>query len=324
MEDFLNLWGNLLIGSAVILVPILVVDYIRKHRKPTRGDSPMLLAFYTDISVRSDTQMMHVAHGEIDQDISYDVMLVSNGGGTDDPVIDVPPTAIYRVQLPFTSRVHLLAMSTTEMAQLNPGGRNSLMERVVLEGDFPGNFSLFALKGQGTQARYVLDPAAMSYVMDACYRMSWELIDDELYFVAHTTQITDEMIAGFVREIRPAVEIPAGQEQSRTLPQYRNMRPNDLQCPICDERMTKKPHWYECAQGHGRLISGEFLIAISKGEMSLPPPEHPVQRAHGVLQCPFCQHTMEQVEYQGRVPIDSCTHCSYRWLDASELTKVIM
>lgn len=324
MFDFLATWGSLLIVIAVILLPIIAVDYIRKHRKPVRGDSPMLLAFYTDMSVRTDTQLMHVTQGELGTNTTYDVILVSNGGAASDSIYDIPPTTIYRVQLPFTSRVHLLAMSTTEMAQLNPAGRGSLMEPVVLEGDFPNNFSLFALKGQGTQSRYVLDPAAMVYVMDVCKRMSWELIDDELYFVTHSAQITPEMINGFVREIRPKVEIPAGEEQAHILPQYRNMRPDDLKCPICNDNMTKMPHSYECAQGHGRLISGEFLIAISKGEMELPPPDHPAQRAHGVLRCPFCKHDMAQVEYQGRVPIDSCTHCPYRWLDASELAKVVM
>lgn len=307
---------NLLDHIAVVLmvfalIAVVAERFFRAWRKPTLEDSSLILAYYTQ-----DADLMHAAEREVGG-LSYNVLAASDRSSMREPV------TICMVNLPFTSKVHLLAVPTGRMPQLNPAGWGSPMERVNLEGDFPNNFSLYALKGQGMEARYVLDPGAMSHVVDVCGSVSWELIDDELFFVTSDAQIDDNFIADFVREIRPAVELPADTEQ-QMLPQYRKLRPKELQCPLCREVMQRKPHWYECDHGHGRLISGRYLIAVSRGEMSLPAPTYPAERTHGVLKCPFCQHEMQQVEYLRRVPIDSCTNCPYRWLDGSELSKVIM
>src|SRR5690606_874402 len=90
---------------------------------------------------------------------------------------------IYRVELPFGSKAHLLGVpKLSDSKQIDPTGPGSVFEKVSLEGDYDSYFGLYCQKGQQVDTRYFLDPKTMAFTVDFCQSHSWELIDSELYF----------------------------------------------------------------------------------------------------------------------------------------------
>jgi Zn-finger nucleic acid-binding protein len=234
---------------------------------------------------------------------------------------------IYRVELPFSTKVHLLSIPKTEgVIQLVPDNGNSLLEKVNLEGDFSSYFSIFAERNQQVDARYILDPKAMLFTIDFCKSHNWELINNELYFLQSTSTTTGDPtdmfndILPFIEEIKPAVSRPLTAIEIRNATPYGQDRRQDLQCPICASTMQNKKTYFICPKQHGILLPGKELAALRKGQKITIAATTPHPNTEEQLKCPSCGEQLEKVSYNGKYHvIDSCSHCPYRWLDAAEV-----
>lgn len=241
------------------------------------------------------------------------------------------------VELPFLTKVHLLGIPKTEgIVPLNPAKKShSIMEEVMLEGDYPSYFKLYAEKGQQFQARYVFDPSAMAYTVDFCRSHNWEIVEDMLIFVAtsgtsrmHDKTLMWDDIDDFVEEIRPAIEKPLTPKQQRARIPYGTDRRETLDCPICASNMPNTEQYFACPENHGVLIMGGFLKKLRDENIEV----HMVTHGYSTkaeresfsrpeITCPSCKGTMQKVQYNmSDVIIDACSECTYRWLDAHELT----
>lgn len=233
---------------------------------------------------------------------------------------------IYRVELPFSSNIHLMNITNTSGADRpDPTGIYSLMERVELEGDYHNYFSLYCQKGMQQQARYVLDPKAMAFVIDFCQSHHWELINNELYFLQQsgteaaedpTAMYTD--IDTFIQEIKPAVAKPLSENEIALATPYGKNRRDDLLCPVCQRTMTNMDAYFSCPQGDGILVMGNKLKSLLKSKKLSKPPGSSKQTRQ--LNCPSCRQNMVHVAYNASdTYIDSCSNCPYRWLDVTDL-----
>ena len=235
---------------------------------------------------------------------------------------------IYRVDLPFTTKVHLLSIPKSEEEQIDP--RGTYMEPVVLEGDFPDYFSLYAEKGMQAQARYVLDPKAMQFVMEFCRTHNWEIIGDQLIFLHANTSTEHDIeevmatVNGFIATIRPALELPVSEEREVARAAYGQER-RKLRCPICLRHMDSRDQRYlVCPDGHGILAYGSALADIRNNTLVVDIPNKS-SSPHGVLTCPSCRNTMRNMLYGTTdIEIDTCTSCPYRWLDADAVESIRM
>ncbi len=92
-------------------------------------------------------------------------------------------------------------------------------------------------------------------------------------------------------------------------------------CPLCHKILNAKGILALCPDGHGALLKGRYIRGGHVEENTTdtagaPSTDHP-------LTCPACSHSMQKVNYNNTsIIIDSCTHCSYRWMDRGELTKI--
>ncbi len=121
---------------AKILIVILVVGLAvfsgsyRKKRGINSPRSSVLLSFYTD-----GLSLVPIAQGKVGNMPFSAIMTVD------------AKVLIYRVELPFSSKMHLLGIpNRSDVIQLDPDSRKSLMEKVSLEGNYDNEFSLYAEK----------------------------------------------------------------------------------------------------------------------------------------------------------------------------------
>ena len=292
------------------------------HRKPR--DASVLLATF------STPYMAEIARGA-SGDYYYSAMVaIGNPEDLAAPPHDNVPNAwtggaIYRVDLPFITKVHLLGIPKTEPAQVDPSGDH--MEPVALEGDFPRYFSLYAEIGQQVESRYILDPAAMQFIVDFCSTHHWEIVGDQLIFL-HANISTDhdpvalmKIVQEFIDHIKPAIERPISEERQMQRASYGQER-RGLLCPLCGTLMTNQGKYLLCPQGHGMLAYGRVLADIRKKLLHVDI-RNPVVLQHEGIRCPSCHHDMTKMAYDAtQVMIDSCTHCPYRWLDADEVAEI--
>lgn len=302
----------------VIIVKLwdVIVDFLRRFQKPLHIDSSILLTYYTE-----KASIIHLAAGMIDNKISYSAMFIRQKQNIAKP--NRAYTA-YFVNLPFTSKVRLLAIPTKEYAKLNPALFDSMMDEVTLEGDFRNYFTLYANDDQQTQSRYVLDPKAMGFVIDFCKSYNWELINNQLIVITDEL-VSHDLLIKFIDEIRPAVELR---------PEYlnRNVDPNYyipfgfkkrkaeklLKCPLCKTKTIHiKGEYYSCPHNHGHIMTAEELIKLPKNNNLVTSKD----TMHTVV-CPNCNKEMIKVNYgKGLVIIDTCLNCPFRWVDEGELVK---
>lgn len=313
--------GPILLIAIISYIAIIAYrKYSRKHRSIDIAGSPVLTTFYTD-----GAEMLPVAKGTIG-DMHF-TAIIDSSTAPDGP----PSSLLYRVELPFYSTLHLVAIpKQSNTVQIDPLRGNSIMERVNLEGDFPDYFNMFCEKGMQTDAREAMDPKAMAFVVDFCQSHSWEIVENELYFVESSGQhakddptfMQDDIIK-FVAEIRPAVERPLTKQEEAEITPYGEDRRN-LKCPLCRIVLKNNDDYYFCPNNHGFLMTGAKLEEFHKGKLKLPSAAaSPTKRPDTILTCPSCGSKMEHVAYDGGKPeIDSCPSCSYRWLDANEATDV--
>lgn len=289
-----------------------------KRRKPR--DASVLL------STCATANMAEIARGKY-EDLYYSAVVVIS----DNRIVEQPADErwsggmIYRVDLPFVTKVHLLGIPKSEAFQPDPTG--TYMEPVVLEGDFPNYFSLYAEKGQQVESRYLLDPAAMHFVVEFCQTHSWEIVDDQLIFLHSNTSSDHDAVSvmqaasGFVLQIRPAIEQPISAQQEALRTPYGQER-RSLLCPLCGRAMTPHDRYLICPEGHGTLLYGSVLIKLRQGKLVIDIPNQTVLQ-HDAIVCPSCHNVMEKMAYDAtNVMIDTCAHCPYRWLDADEAAKI--
>ncbi len=231
------------------------------------------------------------------------------------------------VDLPFVSRVHLVGIPHS-LSNNVVIMKNNHMEPVILEGDYPNYFLLYAETRQQAESRYVLDPAAMVFTVDFCQDFYWEIQDSTLYFAGQQSMPTFEQIDEFVRQIRPAIESPNPNLTNAAKLSYTERSYRTLTCPFCSEKLVEGKHLLECPAGHGCLLTGKQMMQLRtlpahaiETELTYPPSKATPRPEH--IACPYCTHTMKPATYQASsVVIDICDRCGYRWLDAGELASL--
>ncbi|MCW1907712.1 MAG: zf-TFIIB domain-containing protein [Candidatus Saccharibacteria bacterium] len=316
---YLDMFPWLVIIFAVVYAVLEgpIKKYRHLNRRVHMPGSSVLLAYYT-----YGSELFPVKSGRIG-DFYYQAI-----GTFSRPNELNYPALIYQVTLPFSSTLHLLGIpKMTPVAQLNPAG--SIMEKVELEGDYPNYFTLFAENGMQTDSRYAMDPKAMVFTIDFCQSHSWEIVDNQLYFVQATANAPDdpttmfEDLEEFVSQIRPAVTRPVSPAKLQQLTPLGKELRQDLKCPICHNQLHNKFDYLLCQTGDGVLLKGSALLRLHAGELFIP--YTVLQREHkrpDMVICPACDSEMQHVTYNGsKIIIDACNTCGYRWLDAAEVTS---
>jgi Zn finger protein HypA/HybF involved in hydrogenase expression len=312
-NNHLELYSLILLLLALILGTLLA-SYLKRIRGVGTAGSSVLLTYYCD-----GVDLLPIGEGKIGG-MHFSSFITSDAN-----------ILIYRVELPFSSKVHLLGVPKIEGGiMLDPSKGKTLMNAVELEGDYVNYFALYAEKGQQVQARYVLDPKAMAFTVDFCKSHNWEIINNELYFLQDISIKTNDPtimfddIVKFVNEIRPVVEQPLTEKEIKYATPYGKDRRAKLKCPICSKIMANNEEYYSCPDDHGILINGRYLARLSDGELYLKKPIDPNKSVgHKELACPSCGTIMQRVEYNGgKQNIDSCNKCPYRWLDSIETNKL--
>jgi Zn-finger nucleic acid-binding protein len=241
---------------------------------------------------------------------------------------------MFSVHLPFKTNIHLLGITKrTDMSQFRIETVNSVMEPVLLEGDYGKYFTLYTEKNTQMEARYVLDPKAMVFTIDFCKSHSWEIRGSEFYFVQEnvpnlegddTTMWND--IEQFIKEIRPAVTVPLSDKELRIRNPYGSavQHQDKITCPNCSTKLVETTdEVYECPNGHGCLLHGSDLVKFRKKKLELKLTKENISSTdHKQIKCPSCGSEMEKVSY-AMTPtiIDSCNNCQFRWLDSGELAN---
>ncbi len=322
--------------AVVLLIYVLIgvkwETHRRKNRSISHSNTPILLSYYTsgNAATRMLPSLMPIEEGKIG-DMNYTAFLANFGSLISQS--GSPTSVLFRIELPFATSIHLVGIPKHSKSQLNPTFGSSIMEPLVLEGDYINHFTLYCEKDMQSHARYVLDPKAMAFTVDFCQSHSWEIVGNELYFVQPTNDKTDRDptpmradIEKFVAEIRPAVERPLTTAELRAITPYGKDRRERLPCPICRSDMDNNGRFYACPAHHGVLLTGANLIDAKNGTLALPSfsqPQHSDRCRK--LSCPSCGNAMNHVDYNGSgVMIDSCSECVYRWIDNGELQPLII
>jgi hypothetical protein len=302
------------------------IKYRRQHRKFSSRGSSILLAYYTD---------------------GVDVYPMKNGlfGNLHYVAFATSPTLhkggeaalVYQVVLPFKSSVHLAGIPKKYGAtQLFPAGGKSIMEKVDLEGDYNDYFTLYAEAGMQIDSRYVMDPKAMVFTIDFCQSHNWEIVGNLLYFVQATPNAPDDPtnmaddVETFINEIKPALGQSLTDRDLQNVTPYNQEYRTDLKCPICQSVLKNRDSYLLCPNGDGILIKGQFLMQLREGKLKIDGIDKAYnKKSHGLIVCPSCGNQMAETAFDGgSIIIDTCTHCPYRWLDATEdadiMKKVIL
>lgn len=229
------------------------------------------------------------------------------------------------VELPFVSGAHLVGIPVSQSgltSVLNGQG----MEPVVLETGFNDVFHLYAKVDQQFEARYVLDPAAMIFLIDFCKQYTWEIHEDMLYFLSKGASPDLATVDEFVRHIRPAVEVESDRARNPAKLPYKHGHGRKILCPHCEDRLDLGRAWMECPKGHGFLLSGAQIRDERESTESI---DYAIQQASTSLigqklACPYRGGAMLQNRYQhSNIIIDVCQQCPHRWLDGHEIEAVL-
>lgn len=330
---------NLYAIGIVVVVLVLMYVNMRFHlwaniKKIFMGDSPkesaagddsgFIMAYYS-----SGYKLEPVSSGDV-QGMHYTIYITSHLDGYAVQKYAKSGSVIYCLNLPFNTQTHIVGISkkyTVDSIYLDSFLTGNELEPVVLEGDFPDTFNLYSGPDQGTEVRYILDPAAMKFAMDYCTNNFWEISGDEMYIVSAEGQkgsmdlVNDS--ARFVKEIKPRFtktkpgEAPVHHESA-----YSTFGSTQYPCPICQTPMTIHESTQTCPNNHGMLVNARYIVKL-KDKQAQPPASIGKPTKHGVITCPNCNVSMVQVDYQeSGLIIDSCTSCPLRWLDASEANKI--
>lgn len=310
-----------LLGMGLVLI---FRSWWRRHRQARTAfseDTSLLLSYYAGrfLSGNKDIRsVFSLKEGQLADGSYYNIVYVA------DQLLCI-------VQLTFQTKLHVVAIAREtgiDETGLLLGGNH--IKQVELEGDFSNYFHLYVSPEQEKQVQYILDPAAMSDVIDFCRTHSWELLNDELY-VAVTRDPDQQLMTlrameAYVKQIRPVTAVAAAAFLDS--PHAYNFTPPKpkppAHCPVCRAVLVQKTAWYECPSGHGYLLSGKELAKLREKSLALPDegtPDTPI--AHSTINCPACGNKMAPIPYaNGHTIVDSCPNCRYRWLDGGEERQV--
>lgn len=319
-----------LITVLFFLIPFVIMQlYHRARRKvqaPATPYSPVLLSYHT-----YGKDMLLADEGSTEVGANYQAFLTTSPVRlfAESNQQRSTNSTIYRVELPFQTKIHLLAIPLNGYAhQLRPVFGGHPMEAVSLEGDFPQHFLLYVDKGNQAQARYVLDPKTMVFVIDFCKSHSWEIINDEFYFVQLSGRRADDDpthmrqdIDQFIREIRPAIETKSQYIEHKKTKE----RTKETNCPNCHDELVKKKHWLACPSEHGILISSKEVLAIRPSIDGTLNHNNTFVIDDAGITCPLCDVPMRREDYHGNhIEVHSCYNCFHRWIYQNELSKLIL
>lgn len=282
--------------------------------------TPILMSMYL-----INQHVLHAISGQID-DVVYRVYVTgeSHGGHMSGGA------RLYVFELDFNTRAHLIGLgndSQYDKFKLKSHLNTYDVEYIDLEGDFNQHFDLYAAQGQQTQARYVFDPQAMATYIDYCRYNFWEIVDNELHIViSHghkNQQYVLQHAREFLRVIKPALtrELPSD-PKIKHYPVY-NQTHKKLPCPICHTKTKGHKGIFACKNNHGILLFGGTLLELRNGNNAYDQKSLNDQ-SHKSLQCPNCNNLMLTHKFaQKDFMIDTCTRCALRWLDSTEVAKVL-
>lgn len=241
----------------------------------------------------------------------------------------LPPAVIMAIEMPFRTQLHLLGMPLkSNMIKIDPTFGDSVMEEVVLEGDYINYFKLYAEIGNQVRSRYHLDPAAMEFTVDFCQNHAWEIVDDQLIFLVHEGMDIDNSkpmtsnAVDFVEKIRAEIELPLTEQQKKLRLGYGEETRTALDCPVCSREMKFiDDTYFRCPVHHGILIRGKFLKDLVSKDIDIKITDNFKPRVEETqLVCPGCTTPMSQTRYGiNKHTIDACNNCYYRWVEDGEL-----
>lgn len=303
--------NNFYIGWLLLTAAIVLVLFTKKRAARTyHAHLPLLLSHYTEKS-----QPFYIGGGKINNS-AYTISTTLDKGAV-----------LVHIELPFQTTYHILSLSEA-IGSTKPQVPDFL-EKIELEGDYGSYFSLYAPASQHSVARYLLDPKAMKFTINYCRSHSWEILDRQLYVLQQTDSDSsdnttlEQDIAGLIKELRPKIseKIPDSVIESRTI--LENEKRTSLPCPICASVMVKRKGYFECENGDGILINAKTLQTIKTNPLL---EKSWVEKTNSSVQltCPSCGFELQKTNLSGNatIQIDSCLHCSYRWLDGVELSAM--
>ena len=230
------------------------------------------------------------------------------------------------VELPFVAAAHLISRPKNQREAGYLPLDLTKLDTVLLEGNYSHYFDLYTTPNEQSNARYVLDPAAMVFTIDFCSKFYWEIYEDTLYFMSEGAIPSLKIVDEFVRQIRPAIESPSNRLTNAAKLPYTFTHGRKLLCPRCNKKLVIGREWMECPDGHGFLITGAQMLSERESEEVIN--YNPARVAEAMVSepipCPYCKNEMKQTFYQNsEIEIDVCSKCPHRWIDGHEIHAVI-
>lgn len=311
----------------MIVFGVSVKAWLMKYRSPTRSKAPVLMTYFTQGN--GVTGFGRRALKSLEGATAVDLITTPSHHTTYTGPSTSAGKAILMVELPFRSRLHVLAIARgASLDELKPIFNQKVMIPVSLEGDFPRYFNLYIDRGDNFQLRYILDPSDMAYLVDFCAKYHWEIVDNVIYFVSKTTLPSDEVVEKLIHAIRPAVEDTSGPPGYVYAPKTWPVD-SKYACPVCEMELKEYEYWHVCPRDHGQLMNASTLtnqeairsfLSVGKMDKTI------LDSSNRHLSCPVCHSKMIAVPYGGensKVLIDTCSTCPYRWLDKGEFHAIL-
>lgn len=326
---------NLLKNKELVYVLIILIGLIYGNRRRLFGkfgvgrtgsvsESSLVMAFFSQ-----GHGLRRIKRSKI-EGVTYNAFLTTS---TNLPISEKNTKSgsiVYMLELPFYINGHIIGInkkSKVDRYFLESFLEAHCMKEIVLEGDYPKDFSIYALPSQEVIVRYVLDPKVMGFTIDYCRGYFWEIVADEMYFATvggiKASGNALSVSLKFANLVRPAnASSVNNQKQVKHELPYGDLSGVDLSCPICKKKMITEGKWLSCVEGHGILIPGSNLNDLKKKKIiKTKSDKKPV--IHNDLYCPNCGTKMHSMDYLNlNIIIDSCPKCVYRWLDTNEAYKI--
>lgn len=156
-------------GATYVIYRILRLLFASRFKKRViTKNAPLLISYYS-----YNRSLVGVSNTQVDDltisyFTSYGESLVQTNDVEEAIHSDADAALMVSVHLPFRTTSHLVGI--TQLGRQELGLQEFLarrkLETIELEGDFPSTFLLYAPPGNQFNARYVLDPKAMAFVVD--------------------------------------------------------------------------------------------------------------------------------------------------------------
>lgn len=314
----------LLLGTLIARYGRLLFGKLGFSKTNYVDNTSFVMAFFSQ-----GHKLSRVKRGKI-EGLKFNAFLTMPYRGYESQMNTNSGSIIYMLELPFHTTGHVVGVSkksTVNRHFLESFLEANNMKEIVLEGDYPNHFSIYAAPGQEMISRYILDPKAMAFTVDYCANHFWEIVGDEMYSATVSDIKSESSILKnskrFAEQVKPATAGTTGNLKKvyHERP-YGEIGDTPLNCPICNTEMHVGQYWFTCKNKHGMLVLGMDLHKIRNHVHNVDRNEAlPIQ--HEGLHCPNCGNKMHPVDYlQTGTIIDACTKCAFRWLDSNEAFKI--